>query len=34
MLEQQFRQIKDEGAKQEIKETVKENAEEVGINLE
>lgn len=34
MLEQQFKKIKNEGAKQEIKETVKENAEEAGISLE
>lgn len=34
MLEQQFRQIKNDGVKQEIKETVKENAEESGISLE
>ncbi|MDD2840603.1 MAG: hypothetical protein PHY80_05855 [Rickettsiales bacterium] len=34
MLEKQYKKIKEEGTKQEIKEVVKENAEEADINLE
>ncbi len=34
MLEQQFKRIKNEKTREEIKETVKEKAEETGINLE